>query len=202
MLHLEDNVTDCNSALNTVTVLAIFPCIGGARAMVEPYSNTFSCIICGNAVQRYPSMLSHSRHTFCSRACYHLFRRQEAESEAKRAERFWAKVDRRSENECWLWRASLKGGGYGQFTRGGRHLGRSPIMGAHCFSYELHHGPIPPGMQVCHSCDNPPMRQPCPSFAWDMRRKSQRGWSKGAYETHIWEFASQCEINRGRYPRD
>lgn len=41
---------------------------------------------------------------------------------------------------CWLW---LKGKGYGQ------HKGKP----AHRYSYELHHGPIPQGLMICHKCD-------------------------------------------------
>lgn len=73
-------------------------------------------------------------------------------------ESFWAKV--RKTDTCWLWTgARSKGGtGYGQFMVGGRHLI------AHRFSFELHTGPIPPGMLVCHTCDTPPCCNPAHLF--------------------------------------
>ena len=59
--------------------------------------------------------------------------------------RFWAKV--RIAEGCWEW----TGGGhtYGQIKIEGR------MRLAHHVSYELAHGPIPPGVQVLHHCDNP-----------------------------------------------
>lgn len=63
--------------------------------------------------------------------------------------RFWRKVQKRSRDECWLWTGSSSGGyGYvGEGGTGGRNLR------AHRVSYELHFGPIPEGMLVCHTCD-------------------------------------------------
>lgn len=46
---------------------------------------------------------------------------------------------------CWLWAGPLLPNGYGRF-------GKST---AHRKSWELHHGPIPAGLYVCHSCDVP-----------------------------------------------
>ena len=63
--------------------------------------------------------------------------------------RFWAKVDKAGPDDCWEWMAHRKFDGYGRF----RVAGEYPM--AHRFSYELHVGPIPDGMCVCHSCDNP-----------------------------------------------
>jgi Autographiviridae endonuclease len=40
------------------------------------------------------------------------------------------------------------GVGYGQVTRGGKQVA------AHRAAWEDAHGPIPPGMVVCHACDN------------------------------------------------
>jgi hypothetical protein len=47
-------------------------------------------------------------------------------------------------------KAKDKKKGYGQINRGGKSLL------THRLAWELKHGPIPPGMKVCHSCDNPP----------------------------------------------
>jgi hypothetical protein len=62
--------------------------------------------------------------------------------------RFMAKVQ--VTDGCWLWTASARTDGYGQF----RHLGYGTTPGAtHRLSYEHHVGPIPEGMHVLHRCD-------------------------------------------------
>lgn len=68
--------------------------------------------------------------------------------------RFWAKVDRRGDNECWVWTGHRLPKGYGHFRVDGG------LQKAHRVSYELHKGPIPEGHVVCHSCDNPPCVNP------------------------------------------
>ncbi len=56
------------------------------------------------------------------------------------------------ESGCWLWTGSA--GRYGCFhtSRCVTHLGRKYEM-SHRVSYELHYGPIPPGLCVRHKCD-------------------------------------------------
>lgn len=73
------------------------------------------------------------------------------------AARFWSKVDRRGDNQCWEWigtRAlpSHCGLVYGQF--GVSENGRNVSYRAHRFAYMLAKGRIDDGLQVCHSCDN------------------------------------------------
>lgn len=69
------------------------------------------------------------------------------------ADRFWPKV-RRGEG-CWEWTASTTSGGYGQLASGGGvTYGTPKPLPAHRVSWELHFGPIPEGMEVCHRCDN------------------------------------------------
>lgn len=66
-------------------------------------------------------------------------------------ERFWSKVDRRGDEECWNWTAGVrkKDEGYGAFWLNGRHHPANKI------AYELTIGSIPQGLVVCHECDNP-----------------------------------------------
>lgn len=64
------------------------------------------------------------------------------------ADRFWPRVTK-SEG-CWMWTGGCFSTGYGQM-----HLSRPKrsSVGAHRVSWELHFGPIPVGMLVCHHCD-------------------------------------------------
>jgi hypothetical protein len=68
-------------------------------------------------------------------------------------DRFWAKVVKAGDDDCWLWTASLRNKGYGAFAY---TLGDRIIQDrAHRFSYALHVGPIPDGLCVLHRCDTP-----------------------------------------------
>lgn len=69
----------------------------------------------------------------------------------KPEDRFWAKVSK--SDGCWEWTAGLRHGGYGSFYVAIDGLGRN--VAAHRYSYEMHHGPIPEGAEIMHSCDNP-----------------------------------------------
>jgi HNH endonuclease len=57
-------------------------------------------------------------------------------------------------NQCEEYPGYRNRRGYGVI---GRHTGNKL---AHRVSYELHIGPIPEGMLVCHHCDNPPCINP------------------------------------------
>ena len=73
--------------------------------------------------------------------------------------RYWAKVDRRGPDECWLWTGKT-GKGYGQIWLG-YNANRGVVMGwAHRVAWELAHGASPGEMHVRHKCDNPPCQNP------------------------------------------
>lgn len=66
------------------------------------------------------------------------------------ADRFWAKVDRSGGHDaCWMWLAGVARSGYGVFGIQGK-----PRL-AHRVCYRNTRGPIPSGLHVLHSCDNP-----------------------------------------------
>jgi hypothetical protein len=65
-------------------------------------------------------------------------------------ERFLAKI--KKTDCCWEWIGPKRPNGYGQIQEGG--VGSRNIS-AHRLSYEMHKGPIPDGLVVMHSCDNP-----------------------------------------------
>lgn len=73
-------------------------------------------------------------------------------------QRFWGMV--RKTDTCWLWTGAKTAFGYGNLYVPVGPDRRSPKVNAHRFSYELHFGPIPPGVEVCHHCDVPACVRP------------------------------------------
>lgn len=70
----------------------------------------------------------------------------------KLGRRFWSRVDRNG--DCWLWTGSTVGRGYGKVGAFGK------TYRANRLAWELTNGPIPDGLLVCHTCDNPACCRP------------------------------------------
>ena len=64
-------------------------------------------------------------------------------------EKLLSKIKINDQTGCWEWTAATNNTGYG-FIRDGKKMRTT-----HRVSYEEHKGPIPKGMSVCHTCDNP-----------------------------------------------
>ena len=65
------------------------------------------------------------------------------------ANRYWAKVDKRTPTDCWLWIGAKNSNGYGQINAGGR---RGTNLYAHRVAWEMVYGPIPVGLEIDHLC--------------------------------------------------
>ena len=62
---------------------------------------------------------------------------------------FWTKVNKDTRTGCWEWIGHKSSNGYGRVY----YHSRKPSY-AHRVAWEMLHGPIPPGMDICHHCDN------------------------------------------------
>ena len=118
-----------------------------------PATSKGTCIGCGQPL--------HKGRKFCSHECYsrHIGPRQSL------GERFWLRVDKNGPlpphrpelGPCWIWTGYKDDTGRGQMSKGRRGETRER---AHRVSWMIHHGPIPPGRVIGHSCDNPTCVRP------------------------------------------
>ena len=93
-------------------------------------------------------------------------------------ERFWSKVKKGA--ECWEWTGAVnkRNKGYGRLDINGKQVR------AHRLSYEIHYGPIPKGMEVCHICDNPPCVRPSHLFIGTHKDNMIDAGAKGSLSHH------------------
>jgi hypothetical protein len=117
-------------------------------------------------------------------------------------ERFWEKIDRRGPDECWPWKAS-KARGYGEFYVSPE---RGKVM-AHVFAVELATGEqIQPGMDGCHTCDNPPCCNPSHVYYGTRKQNVSDMFARGRDnilrgEQGVWAKLTEIQVSeiRRRY---
>lgn len=112
-------------------------------------------------------------------------------------ERFWARIVKEPSG-CWLFTGSLTEGGYGRTTINSRQIT------THRFSWIVAHGPIAPGLFVCHKCNNPPCCNPDHLFLGTPLQNYQHCVSQGRAGRRLpdrqWRRLFKPVQQRGRTP--
>jgi hypothetical protein len=105
--------------------------------------DTKSCEVCGIAFSRPKrfNRRSWAKVRFCSQKCMGIERRIDPLVRLKRS----VIIDHKG---CWLWQLYKDRGGYG------RMLVNYKSRSVPRLSFELYCGPIPPGLQLHHKCNN------------------------------------------------
>lgn len=105
--------------------------------------------------------------------------------------RFWSRVKIDDALSCWEWTGAKTTAGYGHII----YRGKSRF--AHRASYELHVGPIPDGLLVCHRCDNPSCVNPAHLFLGTNKDNVTDSVTKGRKpqgETHVSAKLTECQV--------
>lgn len=112
----------------------------------------------------------------CSMHYQRMFRHGTTEKPIRRLsvyDRFWAKINKTA--TCWLWVGAADEKGYGTFYFTGK------IVKSHRVSWELHHGAIPEGKCILHTCDTPACINPDHLFVGTKRDNAIDMVAKGRH---------------------
>lgn len=145
----------------------------------------YVCETCGVTFYRERALAQQHRRKFCSVSCSIIGRRRPLE------ERFWEKV--KKTDNCWLW-IGARSGGYGMIRRGDK------AVIAHRLAYEWTNGPIPDGLDICHTCDNPACVRPSHLFAGTARDNALDAAHKGRLVVPRGERSSFAKLKDADIP--
>lgn len=119
--------------------------------------------------------------------------------DADSLKRFWAKVDVKDKNACWLWTASLNSKGYGSFAIKGSGVS------AHKISWALAHndGTLSDSKShVMHSCDVRSCVNPNHLSLGTPRDNAQDALSKGRLVIRVPSKEETCKRGHPRTPEN
>jgi len=96
---------------------------------------------------------------------------------AEERSRFQKKVRRGGPNDCWPYMGGKFKNGYGQVYA--VVDGKKRNLRSNRVAWFIEHGEIPPGMDVCHQCDNPPCCNPAHLWLGTYKQNNDDKVAKG-----------------------
>jgi predicted XRE-type DNA-binding protein len=107
---------------------------------------------------------------------------------ANTPEDVWKFVDKKGEDECWLWTSCIRNN-YGNFSV------KNKTLRPHRIIYELTYDKIPDGMFVCHKCDIPLCCNPKHLFLGTHTDNMQDMVKKGRLPSQIGEKSHTAKLS-------
>lgn len=103
--------------------------------------------------------------------------------------RFWSKVDIAGPDDCWEWQASTNGA-YGLTSYNGE------VIVTHRLAWLFTNGPIPDGLLVCHTCDNPVCVNPAHLFLGTHSDNTNDAVKKGRWVDNSGEAHGNSKLTK------
>jgi len=139
------------------------------------------CAYCKKDFMAFHYSVMRGQGKYCSKICSNWGR------QIKTPEQRFFELLNKEPNGCWVWKSKTA---YPNFWYGSKKIKACK------WSYQYWKGPVQPGKEICHQCDNPRCVNPDHLFLGTHKENMQDASSKGRLE-----WLAKLEADRDRYQK-